>query len=177
MPTVITHAAVPIAAAIALGSLRVPPAMLVAGVLAAMLPDADGIAVNLGLHYDGMWGHRGYTHTLGFALLVGLLGAALAGRWKRPAWQAFALMALCALSHPVLDMFTDGGRAIALLWPASDTRWASPWQPIEVSPISLSRFFSARGATVLRSELEVVWLPLTTLALAALAVRHFRKDT
>jgi membrane-bound metal-dependent hydrolase YbcI (DUF457 family) len=68
MPTIFSHIAVPIAAAVALGSKRIPPSMLLAGMVAAILPDFDGVAFKLGIHYGGIWGHRGFTHTLGFAL-------------------------------------------------------------------------------------------------------------
>ena len=41
MPTVLTHALLPVAAGIALGRSRVPPRLVAAGMAAAMLPDAD----------------------------------------------------------------------------------------------------------------------------------------
>ena len=172
MPTVFSHIAVPIAAAVALGRVRVPPLMLLGGMLACVLPDLDGIAFKLGISYGTMWGHRGYTHTLGFALLVGFAGLALARFWKVPAWQGYVWMALCCFSHPVLDMFTNGGIAIPLYWPLSDTRFWSPWRPVEVSPVSFSRFMSQRGADVLLSELKTLWLPLMAAALALFAFRH-----
>ena len=76
--------------------------MLAAGIVAAILPDFDGIAFKLGIHYGGIWGHRGFTHTLGFALLAGLIGAWLARHWKLAPWQGYAWIALC--------MFPEGTR-------------------------------------------------------------------
>jgi hypothetical protein len=100
MPTIFSHIAVPIAAAVALGSKRIPPSMLLAGMVAAILPDFDGVAFKLGLHYGGIWGHRGFTHTLGFALVAGFIGWWLARHWKLPSWQGYAWIALCMFSHP-----------------------------------------------------------------------------
>ena len=81
MPTVFTHVAVPVCAAIALGTRRVPVSALLAGMLASIVPDFDGLAFKLGIAYGGMAGHRGFTHTLVFALVLGLAGWWLAPRW------------------------------------------------------------------------------------------------
>jgi inner membrane protein len=70
MPTVFTHVAVPVCAAMALGTRRVPVAALLAGMLASIVPDFDGLAFKLGIAYGGMGGHRGFTHTLLFALVL-----------------------------------------------------------------------------------------------------------
>lgn len=172
MPTIFSHVAVPVCLALALGSRRVPPPMLLAGMLAAVVPDFDGVAFKLGLAYGGIWGHRGFTHTLGFALFTACLGWALAPRWKVPRWAGFAWVGLCAWSHPLLDMLTNGGVAIPLFWPFSGERFFSPWRPIEVSPVALSRFLTQRGADVLLNELRTVWWPLLTLGLAGFALRH-----
>jgi len=73
---------------------------------------------------------------------------------------------------------TNGGSGIALLWPFSAERYFAPIQVIEVAPISVSRFFSARGAQVLLSELRWIWAPCAAVALlmrgAALAGRGLR---
>lgn len=165
MPTVLTHLAVPIAATVTLGSRRIPPAALAAGLLAAVAPDLDGIVFYLGIAHGGMMGHRGVTHTLLFALLLGLLGAWHAPRWGMKRAAGYAWITLCTLSHPLLDMMTNGGGGIALLWPLEPARQFLAWRPIEVSPISLQRLLSPRGGVVLRSELLYVWLPLMAAAL------------
>ncbi|MBV6601911.1 metal-dependent hydrolase, partial [Acinetobacter baumannii] len=51
MPTIFTHVAVPVCAAIALGKRRVPVAALLVGMLAAIVPDFDGLAFKLGIAY------------------------------------------------------------------------------------------------------------------------------
>ena len=160
MPTVFSHIAVPVCAAIALGRRRVGVSALLAGMLAAIVPDFDGLSVNLGIVFGGMAGHRGFTHTLVFALLLGLVGWWLAPRWNMRRDHGYLWIALCMLSHPLLDMLTNGGIGIALFWPFNETRVFSPWRPIEVSPIALKRFFSPRGAAVIFNELFTVWAPL-----------------
>ncbi|MDR3005337.1 MAG: metal-dependent hydrolase [Acidovorax sp.] len=176
MPTIFSHIAVPIAATLALGTSRVPPSMLLAGMLASIAPDFDGITRQFGTHLHGMWDHRGYTHTLGFALLMGLVGLGLAKHWKVSRLAGFAWMALCCFSHPLLDMLTSGGSGIAALWPLSGQRFFSPWRPIKVSPIVASQFFSQRGWQVVSNELLTIWLPLMALGLSCFALRHIRKS-
>jgi hypothetical protein len=51
MPSIITHAAVPLALWCAADRGRIPPRLLVAGVIAAMLPDADVLAFALHIPY------------------------------------------------------------------------------------------------------------------------------
>jgi len=172
MPTILTHLAVPIAGAVALGSRRISRGALLIGLLAAAAPDFDGIPFYFGLHFGGLAWHRGVTHTLLFALLLGLIGYWCAPSWNISRAAGYAWIALCTLSHPLLDMMTNGGAGIALFWPLSDTRHFFAWRPIAVSPISLQRLLSPRGVSVLRSELLFVWLPLMTAALLAWAARH-----
>jgi inner membrane protein len=80
---------------------------------------------------------------------------------------------LVTLSHPLLDMLTNGGLGIALFAPLSGQRYFLPWRPIEVSPIGV-RFFSARGLEVVVSEIVWVWLPALFVLLGASAYRKVR---
>ena len=173
MPTILTHALIPLAAGVALGRKRLPPRLVVAGVIAAILPDADVVAFKLGIEYAHALGHRGASHSLVFALACGVLAAGGA-RWLRAsALTAFLFIALSAASHPLLDMLTDGGLGVALYWPWSDARQFAPWRGIEVSPF-MNRFFSARGVEVLLSELRWVWVPVLTLAGVTAWLRRHR---
>ena len=170
MPTLVTHAIVPLALGAALGTRTIPPRLLIAGAVAAMLPDFDVVAFKLGIAYADDFGHRGASHSLLFAACIGLLGvigaASLhAGRATVGLWL-FA----CTASHPLLDALTNGGLGVALFWPWSDARLFAPWRPIAVSPIGAG-FFSARGLAVLGSELRWVWLPALGAALMIAAVR------
>ena len=78
MPTVFSHPAPVLALAAALGSRVVPARLLLFGVFCAVLPDLDVIGFKLGIRYADLLGHRGFSHSLLFALFMGLFGAALA---------------------------------------------------------------------------------------------------
>ncbi|MEI2431304.1 metal-dependent hydrolase [Lysobacter yananisis] len=174
MPTVMTHAVVPLALGLALGRQRISPRLLAAGALAAMLPDADVVAFKLGIAYADDFGHRGASHSFAFAAALAALGA-LAAPWLRaPRWRAAWWLFLCAASHPLLDALTDGGLGVALYWPWSDARIFAPWRPIEVSPIG-ARFFSARGLEVLWSEAQWVVLPALSLGIVGALLRKLMR--
>ena len=163
MPTIFTHAAVPLAAGLALGRKTLPSRLIAAGVVASMAPDFDTVAFKLGIAYADQFGHRGASHSFVFALALGAL-AALAAPWLRTTRaKALLFVAICTASHPLLDACTNGGLGVALLWPWSETRVFAPFRPIAVSPIG-ARFFSPRGLAVLWSELRWVWWPLAAIA-------------
>ena len=173
MPTVLTHAIVPLALGGALGRNAISPRLLIAGAVAAVLPDVDVVAFKLGIAYADDFGHRGASHSLVFAALVGLLGVIAAGslRCKRPI--AGMWLFACTASHPLLDAFTNGGLGVALWWPWSDARLFAPWRPLLVSPIGAG-FFSGRGLAVLASECRWVLLPTLGLALMIATMRAAR---
>lgn len=167
MPSVFTHAAVPLALWCASERGRVSARLLGAGVAAAMLPDADVLAFALHVPYADAFGHRGASHSLLFAGLLAALALLLHRPLHAGRRQALVFVFACALSHPLLDAFTSGGLGVALWWPWSDARLFAPWRPIRVSPFA-NAFFSARGLQTVLSELRWVWLPL---ALAVLGWR------
>lgn len=168
MPTIIAHAMVPLALAVAAWPKRIPTPVALAGAALAMVPDADVIGFGFGIAYADTWGYRGATHALTFALLV---TAALAAAWQRArAPLAFVFLFLAMASHGLLDALTDGGLGIALLWPVDDTRYFAPITPVRVSPIGAG-FFSVRGLETLLSELLWVWLPCALLAVVGWQLR------
>ena len=161
MPTIITHALVPIAIAVAAGPNRISPKLMAMGVALSLLPNADVIGFSFGIQYGDEWGHRGASHSIMFALLI---AGAVSILWNevRSTW-AFAFLALCAASHGLLDTLTNGGLGIALLWPYDLTRFFAPQTPILVSPIGMN-FFSMRGFATLASEAIWIWVPLGLIA-------------
>jgi inner membrane protein len=172
MPTIVSHTAIPIAAALGLGRHTVHGRLLAVGVLASMAPDLDVIAFKFGIAYTDAFGHRGATHSLTFAFVLAMAAMA-ASSWLRASRRTtFAFVFLAAASHPILDMFTNGGLGVALLWPFSDHRFFALWRVIEVSPIGVHRILSERGLTVMLSELRWVWLPAMLAGAACYAMRH-----
>ncbi|MGT2507100.1 metal-dependent hydrolase [Cupriavidus basilensis] len=103
MPTYL-HCAPPLALAAALGRRRVPASLMLAGVAASVLPDVDMLNVwYAGVRYNSVLGHRGLTHSLGFALALGLVAALAALAARRCGWRrgiAFLFVALSTVSHP-----------------------------------------------------------------------------
>ena len=161
MPTIITHAVVPLAIATLAGPKRIPPKLALAGALLAMVPDLDVVGFRLGVAYGDDWGHRGATHSLVFAAILAGIAPTV---WPAARSRGGALfLFLAAASHGLLDMLTDGGKGVALLWPIDAARYFAPWTPIRVSPIGAG-FFSARGLETALSELLWVWLPCAVLA-------------
>ena len=119
----------------------------------SLVPDLDVIAFRFGIPYAAQFGHRGATHSIAFALLMGLAAWLLTRSRK----SALAL-AFVVLSHPLLDMLTDGGLGVALFWPFSVERHFFPWTPLPVAPLGTG-MVSWRGARVLLIEF-VAFLPL-----------------
>lgn len=54
MPTIVTHAAVPLCLGLGLGNKVIPRGLLVAGIALAMLPDADVLAFKFGVAYGNV---------------------------------------------------------------------------------------------------------------------------
>lgn len=171
MPTILSHPAVPLGLGIALGSAHVSGRLLAAGVLASVVPDLDVVGFRLGIAYAHELGHRGFTHSLAFALVLAALAALFAKQLRARPLPAFAFVFMACASHGLLDMFTNGGHGVALLWPISDARFFWPVQVIEVSTLNLRRFFGEAGLSVLASELRWVWLPAAGVALLGCAMR------
>ncbi len=108
------------------------------------LPDLDVIAFALGIPYSHALGHRGFFHSLLFTAVCALIC------WttfrmsirlysdKTLAWPSLIVFLVVAVSHPLLDMLTNGGLGIAALAPFSHERFFFPAQPIPVSPIGMS---------------------------------------
>ena len=124
--------------------------------LMGVFPDFDTMVMQtLHISYRSLWGHRGFFHSPFFLILFSALIAAAVGAWrsKRTVVLWLTLLWSCAaISHPLLDMLTDGGAGVMLLFPFSQARLFFPWRPIHVSPLEISQFFGVAGY-VLRSEL------------------------
>ena len=174
MPTILSHPAVPLALAWGLGRKVVSKPLLAAGVAASVFPDLDVLAFHLGIPYAAEWGHRGFSHSLLFALIVAVVGAGLSRPLRSTAKRVFWFLFVAAASHGTLDAFTNGGLGIAFLWPFSNERFFAPLHPIEVAPLGISRFLSQKGVVVLWSEVLWIWLPLWSVATIAFAFRRYR---
>jgi inner membrane protein len=176
MPTIFSHAA--FATIAGKGFLKKPVSLWFWFLTAvcAMIPDADVISFSFGVR-DGMFSHRGFTHSIFFAIIFGSFVAFIVHRFLKTGLSLTMLViffSLATLSHPLLDMLTNGGSGVALFAPFSNERFFFPWRPIEVSPIGL-RFFSGRGFGVILSEFVWVWLPAIAIFVLSFIIRKVRK--
>jgi inner membrane protein len=170
MPTIFSHAIFSSALGAAYAAGPAPARFWTWAALCSVLPDLDVIGLWLGVPYRSLWGHRGITHSLLFALLAGCVISLLAFRGEdlaemnRGRVSLAIFFVLAVASHLMLDSLTDGGLGVAAFAPFDDARYFAPWRPIRVSPIGAA-FFSARGLAVLASEVVWVWLPALALVL------------
>jgi inner membrane protein len=130
----------------------------------SFLPDADVVGFGLGVRYEDPWGHRGATHSLMFALALGVMIGALAPRFGYRALRTGVMATLVVASHALLDTLTDGGLGCALFWPFDQTRYFAPWTPLPVSPIGLG-YLSPYGLYVAVTEMTL-FAPLLIYALS-----------
>ncbi len=144
------------------------------GIGCAMLPDADVIGFSFDIKYSSFWGHRGFSHSLLFALLLGVVITLIFYSKHLKSKKGIALVlffTLCTASHGILDAMTTGGLGVAFFSPFEDTRYFFSWRPIQVSPIGIERFFSERGFRVLKSEFVWIMLPSLIYILSLVVAR------
>jgi inner membrane protein len=146
-------------------------------VVCSSLPDLDVIGFRSGVHYGDLWGHRGLTHSILFAVSIGVVvGTLLGGNWAERVGQSVLLFVITC-SHGVLDAMTNGGLGIAFFSPFDTTRYFFPWRPIQVSPIGAGWFFSPRGLSILWNEMVFVWLPMLVIGVALHGLQRWRGRT
>jgi inner membrane protein len=133
--------------------------------VAAILPDLDVIGFKIGIPYGAAFGHRGASHSLAIALLLGIVAAVGARALRSPKTTAFLFVTLSAASHCLTDLFTNGGRGVALWWPLSDERYFAPVRPVEVASIGLHGLQSGSIWTTLASEFLWLVAPAALLGL------------
>lgn len=127
--------------------------------LSAVVPDFDYLGFISRIPYDSLWGHRGMTHSILFALLLAMAFAFWAkAKNERTYLGFFILFFLTTISHACLDACTNGGLGVAFYSPYNTLRYFFPWRPIQVSPMGLG-FFSERGLMVLVSEFYWIVIP------------------
>jgi inner membrane protein len=156
MPTAPTHAIA--ALAIGAGFYRpgTPRSLLALGAAFAVLPDVDVIGFQFGIRYGDLLGHRGLSHSLVVAALLGAVTVGLcyrAGAGSLRPMSVWWFLFLATASHGLLDMLTDGGLGIALFSPVDLTRYFWPLRPIAVAPIGVRGLFRPGIGRVVVTEL------------------------
>lgn len=146
-----------------------------AGALCTVVPDLDSLGFDLGIPYGHLFGHRGFSHSLAFALLLAtVLSAWMSRRLLKRRFDPglFWFLFLSTASHGVFDAMTAGGLGVAFLSPFSNAREFFPYRPIVVSPIGVLEFFTPHALTVLRSEFFWVVVPSAFLGAFATLSRR-----
>ena len=137
--------------------------LLLAAIISTILPDFDVISFKLGIPYIHPLGHRGFTHSILFALLWALLLMSTLGRQNKTLW--FLVIFLSTVSHGILDAMTTGGRGVGFFIPFNNDRFFFPFQVIRVSPLGFKKFFSEWRMQVIFSEIKYVLLPCLLILL------------
>lgn len=131
--------------------------LLVVAIFSTILPDFDVLAFRLGIHYEHPMGHRGFTHSILFALIWALVLMCTIGRKRKLIWFLVVFLSTC--SHGILDAMTSGGKGVGFFIPFDNSRFFFPFRGIKVSPLGVSKFFSSWGLKVLLSEFKYIILP------------------
>jgi inner membrane protein len=135
--------------------------------LFAVAPDLDTyIMFAFDIPRGSVFSHRGFFHSPVFLIALAIAVAWLVTRSKT-ALLLGAVWSAAAITHPLLDMLTDGGSGVMLFFPFSDERLFFPWRPIRVSPLGIVRFFD-RAGEILASE-----APFSSAALAVGLITRF----
>lgn len=173
MPSMFSHPAVAVGLLPWFRSIANYKAVLITGIVLSILPDIDVVGFKFGIPYGHLFGHRGITHSLSFALVVGGLMAWFLCRTRDiPLKRTWLYLFICMASHGMLDAMTDGGLGIAFLSPFSNERFFFPFQPIDVSSLTIKHFFSQRGLNILGSELVWIWVPMLPIFFVGLLLRR-----
>ena len=172
MSSIVGHAlaGVSVASAIEHGGTRENRRKLFA--LAALLsitPDLD-VLIYIAFRPLGMIPHRGITHTIVFALFVGVFMAVVCRRFLGLTFlRVFLIVSTVLLSHSLLDYLMGCGPGVPFFWPISEQGFLLPFRLVPTAYYSLSvgdlLSVAVSPVTLVGMFLEVViFLPLVLLS-------------
>ncbi|HJU68994.1 MAG TPA: metal-dependent hydrolase [Gemmatimonadaceae bacterium] len=135
MPSIVAHAVAGIAVASAVAPRAATRRVWIAAALCAALPDIDALGRPFGnLGYETAFGgHRGITHSLLFAIILGAVVSWLLVRGadsRHPHIRLWIALALATASHGVFDMLSVIGDGVAFWAPLTWTHYEFAWQPL-----------------------------------------------
>lgn len=164
MPTMMTHSIIGLIAAKILRVRKAPKRFLIASAICPAIPEIDRLANAFGLPYGHFFGHRGFFHSPFFALILSIL-VVLIFFHKSKAFHnrrrhLVAYFFLITVTHGLFDALTNGGPGVAFLSPFNNTRFFSPWRPIQVSPyFGLRTMFTDLGQQAIADEFAWILFP------------------
>ena len=164
MPSSLSHAMVAVAAGSMVAPRHLLRPFLVLGAVCAVLPDIDAIGrpfYGATGDVETLGGHRGFTHSITFAVLLGFFVSLMTlvdQRWRGHRTSFALFVAVVTALHGVLDVFTSIGAT--------------------TSPVQFLSPFSTRGYGLSQhpitgpiSELFLCLIPLIALTRAVWYVR------
>ena len=176
MATIFTHPVVALGLSPCLGFHEKRKQIILIAVVLTILPDVDVLGFRLGIPYLHLFGHRGFTHSIFFAVIISYMMP-----WTivqnsslkfKPIWFYFFL---ATVSHGLLDALTNDGYGIAFFSPFSNERYFFSATPVDVSTLNIKRFFAGQGYKVLITELIWIWLPLFLFFIISLLWKKRKK--
>lgn len=148
--------------------------LLLLAIFSTVLPDFDVIGFKFGISYLHPLGHRGFTHSIFFALFWALILMVAFGKKNKVIW--FLVIFLSTISHGVLDAMTSGGEGVGFLIPFDNDRFFFSFREIKVSPLGIKNFFSKRGIQVVFSEIKYVILPCFFILAVRFLIKKVKKN-
>jgi inner membrane protein len=164
------HAAAGLGIAAAVAPRSASRSYWVAAALCAAIPDLDWIGIPFGNRdIERIFGgHRGFTHSISFAVLLGAAVALFAfrdARWNGQRLRLWTAFTLATITHGVLDALTTQQRPmVAFFSPFSSERYTFPWHPIHPG-----------GGILNTLGNELLWIEIPALVVVVL-VRWFRNS-
>lgn len=144
-------------------------ALIGMAMVSSAMPDIDVIGFFHGIPYESTFGHRGFTHSIFFALIWSLFFTIIIRTWRN--LKAWLLLFLSTVSHGVIDAMTSGGKGIGFFIPLTDERFFLSFRPIKVAPIGIRNFFSEWGMATIKSELIWVGIPCLVILIFILLIK------
>lgn len=147
--------------------------VVILGIVSSIMPDIDVLAFRYGIPYKDMFGHRGITHSIFFAVIWALVLAWFVHKKTSSSDRKilFWFYFIATVSHSVLDALTTGGLGVAFFAPFNNDRYFLPWKIIQVSPLGMGMFFSKWGIKVILSEIKYIGVPCLFLWLLRKLIR------
>ncbi|VAW97590.1 Inner membrane protein YbcI [hydrothermal vent metagenome] len=156
--------------------------ILLFAIIWSIAPDIDSIGFFLGIPYADLFGHRGLSHSIFFAVISSVFLVKFffpdTAPWNNRLKLNISLVLFFSLimsSHGILDAMTSGGLGVAFFAPFDNSRYFFPWRPISVSPIGIKSFFSEWGLRVIVNEAIWIGLPCSIILIATMSSKFIRK--
>jgi inner membrane protein len=171
MASVYTHALV----GLGMGKLGIArPMPVLFWILTAVLPILPDLDVFSDARYGTIYGHRGITHSLLFALFLGMTAAGATYRYfKIDFWPLSGFFFVIVAAHGLLEVCTTGGPGIAFFWPV-DNRRIGPWGYLPFSDIGFE-IPNPRINKAVGTEIALVWVPMIVTVGVVIIARRIRR--